>query len=65
MTTVLAEYSLRDTVDGELWIEVHVDRKLHDRIGPFTTHTERERALDDLLQMQRDGGATDLPARPQ
>lgn len=62
---VVAEYSFLDDLNGGLWIDVQVDRKPHDRIGPFQTAGERQSALNDLLGMMRSRGAKDLPATPQ
>lgn len=60
-TLVLAEYSLTESRDGEFWISVTVDRKPHDRLGPFATEAECRRAYDDLLAMNRSMGAVDQP----
>jgi len=65
MTEVLAEYSFVEDLNGLLWINVRVNRQPYDVIGPFKTPGERERALDDLLSIQRAAGAIDLPERPQ
>lgn len=53
------EYYLSDEVDGEFWIIIHVDKKLHDQIG-FPTKEERDIAYADLLNMQRSSGAIDV-----
>lgn len=64
-TLVVAEYALRESREGEFWIEVTVDRRPHDKIGPFETEAQCQRAYDDLMSMMRSVGATDLPAKPQ
>lgn len=53
------EYYKLDDVDGEWWIYVHVNKKPHGKIG-FPTASERDRALADLLNMQRSHGAIDV-----
>jgi len=58
---VIAEYIFRDMESGEFWIDVKVDGLPHGCVGPFETERERQRALDDLLQMTRSLGAKDLP----
>ncbi|MDE2468879.1 MAG: hypothetical protein KGL35_09065 [Bradyrhizobium sp.] len=64
-TLVVAEYSLTEARDGGFWINVTIDRKFTDKIGPFTTEAECRRAHDDLLAMTRSLGAVDLPSQPQ
>lgn len=64
-TEVIAEYVFRDTHDGEFWIDVRVNGQPYMQIGPFDTAAERQRAHDDLLNMTRQLGATDLPTLPQ
>lgn len=59
---ILAEYAMRENRDGEFWIDVSVDRRPHDRIGPFASEGECRRAYDDLLAMMRSVGAVDQPA---
>lgn len=63
-TTVKAMicYSHRTDRDGQFWLDIYVDTKPHDSIGPFNTPTERQRAHDDLLNMMRSLGAKDLPS---
>jgi hypothetical protein len=62
---VVAEYTLAEARDGDFWINVMVDRKPHDKLGPFATEGEAKRAYDDLLAMNRQVGATDLPRHHQ
>lgn len=64
-TEVVAEYVFRDMQDGELWLDVRVNRQPYMQIGPFDTATERQRAHDDLLTMTRSLGAKDLPLHQQ
>ena len=54
----LVEYYQHDK-DGKFYLTVHVDKKPHDQIE-FDSATERQRALDDLLDMQRSHGAQDV-----
>jgi hypothetical protein len=61
-TMIVAEYAMAEMRNGEFWIDVSVDRKPHDRLGPFATETECRRAYDDLLGMMRSVGATDVSA---
>jgi hypothetical protein len=63
--TILAEYAMRETREGDFWIIVSVDRKPHDQLGPFATESECRRAYDDLLGMMRSAGAVDLPPHQQ
>lgn len=64
MTKFLAEYFMRE--DGnEFWIDIRVDRKVAEIIGPFDNREECERAYDDLLNFARRFGAIDLPSKPQ
>jgi hypothetical protein len=58
----LIEYVLLDDALG-FWLEIWVDRKKHETIGPFDTAGERQRVHDDLLSMMRSLGAKDLPVR--
>lgn len=60
----VVEYFHRET-SGEFWIDILVDRSGFTSLGPFSTENERRRAYDDLLQMTRTLGATDLPHLPQ
>lgn len=55
-------YSHRTDRDGDYWLDIYVDTKLHREIGPFKYTTERQRAHDDLLEMMRSVGATDFPS---
>lgn len=54
----VVEYFFRDT-DGEFFIDVHVDRNPWQSIG-FDTKEERQRAHEDLLNMNRASGAIDV-----
>lgn len=60
----LVEYYLADGNDGQFYINIDVDKKPYHQIG-FDTPGERQRALDDLLNMQRSSGAIDLPTKEQ
>lgn len=64
-TEVVAEYVFRDMKDGELWLDVRVNRQPYMQIGPFDTAAEWQRAHDDLLNMTRSLGAKDLPLHQQ
>lgn len=64
-TEVVAEYVFRDMKDGELWLDVRVNRQPYMQIGPFDTAAERQRTHDDLLNMTRSLGAKDLPLHQQ
>ena len=61
---VVIEYILVKRDDG-FWIDIHADRQPLNRIGPFNTEVERQRAHHDLLSMMRSVGAKDLPSRAQ
>jgi hypothetical protein len=37
--------------DGTFWLDVTVNGRPYSAIGPFVTETERQKALDDLLEM--------------
>jgi hypothetical protein len=65
MTTVIVEYLCGDADVYGYWIDVRVDREPKGRIGPFETVAQRQAAHDDLMQMMRSQGATDMPLRPQ
>jgi hypothetical protein len=60
----LVEYYLGDSKDGQFYLNIHVDNKPYHQIG-FDTPEERQRALDDLLNMQRSAGAIDIPNQEQ
>lgn len=62
---VMVEYIFRDTRDGEFWIDIDVNGKPYQQLGPFDTATERQRAHDDLLGMVRSLGGKDVPAGTQ
>lgn len=64
-THVMAEYIFRDMRNGELWIDVLIDRSPYVSFGPFVTESERQRVNDDLLSMTRSLGAKDLPNQSQ
>lgn len=63
MTKVVVEYNQVD-LPGEYRLDITVDRKpyAHEH---FDTKQERQTFLDNLLDMQRKGGAVDLPNKPQ
>ena len=64
-TEVVAEYVFRNMKDGELWLDVRVNRQPYIQIGPFDTEAERQRVHDDLISMARSLGAKDIPGQPQ
>ena len=39
------------------WLDIEVDGKKHDSVGPFKTETERQSAFDDLMTMMKSTGA--------
>lgn len=45
--------------DGTWWVEIWVDGKFHDQIGPFRTHAICREAHEDFTQNLRDCGAID------
>lgn len=61
---VLAEYKLRETREGDFWIDVEINRCPHESLGPFETESECRRAYDDLVGMMRSQGAIDIPKFP-
>lgn len=63
MTKVVVEYSLVDLPD-EYRLDITVDRKPY-ACEHFETKKERQEFLDDLLNMQRQSGAIDLPNKLQ
>ena len=65
MSEAVVEYVHRDMKDGELWLDIVVNREPWAQIGPFETDGERQNALDDLLKMTRSLGAKDLPLPTQ
>jgi hypothetical protein len=54
---VIVEYVCRDDPVGALWIDIDVNGKPHNSIGPFASPNERKNAFDDLLSMMRASGA--------
>ena len=65
MKQALIKYSIRQYQSGNFYIDINVDGQPYHKINGFETLTECERAYEDLLQMQRQGGAVDLPNKPQ
>jgi hypothetical protein len=65
MQQVVVVYTFRDMTSGELWIDVTVDSAPFGSLGPFDTAQERQRALDDMMEMGRSIGARELPLTPQ
>ena len=62
---VVVEHIHRTDADGELWLDIHLNRQPYCELGPFGTASERQRAHDDMLKSMRSHGATDLPLLPQ
>ena len=60
----LVEYIHRET-DGKFWLDIRCNKELWGEIGPFSSTAERQLAHDDMLQMMRSCGASDLPRNPQ
>lgn len=54
---VILEYTQRDESDG-YWLDITADGSPHNQLW-FATASERNHALDDLLQMMRSVGAVD------
>jgi hypothetical protein len=55
----VAEYYKREDAGDKFWIEVHVDRAHYADLGPFGSALERDVALEDLMNMVRQGGGID------
>lgn len=58
------EYQRRQDADG-FWLCTMFNGQEHDKVGPFDTQTECDRAAEDLMQMLRDLGAKDGTRTPQ
>jgi len=59
----MVEYYHRDE-GGKFYLDIRVDRQPYDSIA-CSSAGERQRMHDDLMQMLRSTGATDLPNRAQ
>lgn len=65
MTDAIVEYFHCTTPDGNFWLEIVVNGNLQTLIGPFDTEAERQRAHDDMMEMMRQTGATEMPLKMQ
>jgi hypothetical protein len=63
-TTVFVEYIQRDTRDGEYWLDITVSGQPYHQLQ-FASATERQRAVDDMLEMVRQHGGIDCPKAAQ